>query len=116
MNRSQKETCSFRPSEVGATCTGFVQVSAGDELALKKAVASVGPITVCIDASQPSFQLYKGGVYDEQSCNPIVFDHAVLIVGYGVYQGKDYWLVKNRQVFKVLTYRLYHTKRDGSVH
>lgn len=64
----------------------------------------MGPITVCIDASQPSFQLYKGGVYDEQSCNPIVFDHAVLIVGYGVYQGKDYWLVKNRQVFKVLTY------------
>lgn len=91
----KKETCSFRPSEVGATCTGFVQVTAGDELALKKAVASVGPITVCIDASQPSFQLYKGGVYDEQSCNPIVFDHAVLIVGYGVYQGKDYWLVKN---------------------
>ncbi|XP_056012698.1 procathepsin L-like [Ostrea edulis] len=90
-----KNTCQYRPSEVGATCQGFVKVPAGDEQSLQKAVASVGPVTVCIDASKQSFHLYKEGVYYESTCSSIIFDHAVLAVGYGVYQGKDYWLVKN---------------------
>ncbi|XP_061164738.1 procathepsin L-like [Saccostrea echinata] len=92
---TDKNTCRYRPSEVGATCTGFVQVSPGNELNLQKAVASVGPITVCIDASKQTFHLYKEGVYDDDTCSSLIFDHAVLVVGYGVYQGKDYWLVKN---------------------
>lgn len=74
--------------EVDINCHGFVQVPSGDELALKKAMASVGPISVCIEASKHLFQLYKEEVYDDQSCNSIVYDHAVLVVGYGVYQGK----------------------------
>nr|XP_022320063.1 cathepsin L1-like [Crassostrea virginica] len=91
----RKDTCKFQQSKVGATCTGFVQVTSG-ELNLQKAVASVGPISVAIDASRPSFHLYKEGVYDEEACSTLMFIfHAVVVVGYGVYQGKDYWLVKN---------------------
>ncbi|XP_022327243.2 cathepsin K-like [Crassostrea virginica] len=90
----KKDTCTFQRSQVGATCTGAIQIER-DELALQKAVASVGPISVCIDASRRSFHLYKEGVYDEEDCSTIIFDHAVLVVGYGTYQGKDYWLVKN---------------------
>lgn len=87
--------CTFRPPKIGATCQGFVRVPAGDELGLQKAVASVGPVVVSIDASLKSFQLYKEGVYDDKKCSKKMFNHFVLIVGYGKHLGKEYWLVKN---------------------
>lgn len=87
--------CTFRPSKIGATCQGFVRVPAGDEVGLQKAVASVGPVTVSIDASLKSFYLYKEGVYDDKKCSKKMFNHFVLIVGYGKHLGKEYWLVKN---------------------
>lgn len=87
--------CKFNKANVGATDTGFTDISKGDENALKAAVATVGPISVAIDASNFSFQFYHTGVYDETSCSSTQLDHGVLAVGYGVYQGKDYWLVKN---------------------
>ncbi|XP_074547873.1 cathepsin L.1 [Halichoeres trimaculatus] len=87
--------CRFNPATIGATCTGYVDVKEGDEDALKEAVATVGPVSVGIDASQMSFQLYESGVYDEPDCSSTELDHGVLAVGYGTDSGKDYWLVKN---------------------
>ena len=68
----------------------------GDEYALQIAVATVGPISIAIDASHRSFQLYKSGVYYEPECSNVTSDHAVLIVGYGDLGDEPYWLVKNR--------------------
>lgn len=45
--------------------TGYQDIPEGDEQALKSATATVGPISVAIDASHQSFQFYNGGVYDE---------------------------------------------------
>ncbi|CAN8017722.1 unnamed protein product, partial [Ixodes persulcatus] len=87
--------CVFDKSNVGATDNGFVDVQTGDETQLMKAVASVGPISVAIDASHISFQFYAQGVYDEPECSSEMLDHGVLAVGYGTLGGKDYWLVKN---------------------
>jgi cathepsin L len=87
--------CRFKSANVGATDTGFTDIKSKDESALQQAVATVGPISVAIDASHASFQLYKHGVYDELFCSQTRLDHGVLAVGYGTDAGKDYWLVKN---------------------
>jgi cathepsin L len=87
--------CKFSKDKVGATDSGFVDIPRGDIDALKQALATVGPISVAIDASHPSFQFYHKGVYDEPSCSSYQLDHGVLAVGYGNYKGKDYFLVKN---------------------
>eukprot|EP00794_Sanderia_malayensis_P000303 gene303-930_t len=89
--------CYFRKQYIGATDTGYYDIPSGDEQALKQAVATIGPISVAIDATHPSFQSYKSGVYYEPLCGNTIrnLDHAVLVVGYGTENGRDYWLVKN---------------------
>jgi len=88
--------CLFKPDDVGATDSGFVDLPEGDEEKLKIAVATQGPVSVAIDAGHRSFQLYTHGVYNEKACDPEDLDHGVLVVGYGTdpEQG-DYWIVKN---------------------
>merc|ERR1712002_619265 len=88
-------TCRFKKENVGAEDTGFVDITEGSEDELQKAVATVGPISVAIDASHFSFQFYHHGVYNEKRCSPTRLDHGVLAVGYGTYKGQDYWLIKN---------------------
>jgi len=92
---ARDNTCRFKAADVGATDTGFTDIKSKDEDALQQAVATVGPISVAIDASHASFQLYKSGVYNEVFCSQTRLDHGVLAVGYGTDSGKDYWLVKN---------------------
>lgn len=87
--------CRYNPATIGAKCTGYVDVRSGDEDALKEAVATIGPVSVAIDASHVSFQLYDSGVYDEPECSSTQLDHGVLAVGYGTDSGHDYWMVKN---------------------
>ncbi|PFX14979.1 Cathepsin L [Stylophora pistillata] len=90
------EKCKYNASSVGVDDTGFVDVKHGNEDALKSAVATVGPVSVAIDAAHTSFKHYKDGVYDEPDCSSVNLDHAVLVVGYGTTADeKDYWLVKN---------------------
>jgi len=89
------DTCRYRRRSVGATVSGFVDVPENDEEKLKEAVATVGPVSIAIDASHQSFQLYHSGVYDEPECSSTQLDHGVLVVGYGTEEGQDYWLVKN---------------------
>ncbi|XP_067655015.1 cathepsin L-like [Haliotis asinina] len=88
-------TCRFTAANIGATDTGYVDIEQGNEADLQNAVATVGPVSVAIDASRPTFHLYKSGVYDDPMCSSTRLDHGVLAVGYGTSDGLDYWLVKN---------------------
>ncbi len=58
---NQDGECRFKTESIGAKCTGFVDVTQGNEAALKEAVATIGPVSVGIDASQDSFMLYESG-------------------------------------------------------
>ena len=51
----------YHREDRGATDIGFVDIPQGDEEALKAALATVGPVSVAIDASQSSFQFYSEG-------------------------------------------------------
>ncbi|XP_045613846.2 digestive cysteine proteinase 1 [Procambarus clarkii] len=89
-------TCNFSPNNIAATVTGYATITSQSESALMRAVATVGPISVAIDADHPSFQFYSGGVYYEPTCSSTSLTHAVLVVGYGTdSSGIPYWIVKN---------------------
>jgi cathepsin L len=88
-------TCRFKAADVGATDTGFVDIPAQSESALQSAIATVGPVSVAIDASKSTFHFYKSGVYNDATCSSTQLDHGVLAVGYDSLNGQDYYIVKN---------------------
>nr|XP_033781314.1 cathepsin K-like [Geotrypetes seraphini] len=91
----QIESCLYNPTGKAATCMGFKEIPPGNEKALKRAVARVGPVAIGIDASLPSFHFYSKGVYYDSDCNREDINHAVLVVGYGKRMGIKHWIVKN---------------------
>eukprot|EP01113_Clastostelium_recurvatum_P029346 TRINITY_DN353_c0_g1_i3.p1 TRINITY_DN353_c0_g1~~TRINITY_DN353_c0_g1_i3.p1 ORF type:complete len:164 (-),score=48.64 TRINITY_DN353_c0_g1_i3:205-696(-) len=87
-------TCHYNAANRAATLTTYTDVAKGNEEALATAVAKA-PVSVAIDASHNSFQLYKTGVYYEPACSATRLDHGVLAVGYGADGSSNYWIVKN---------------------
>lgn len=87
------KSCRSDSCQAKVKVVSFHDVRPNDEIALKAAVAKQ-PVSVAIEADKHSFQFYSKGVLDSPSCGTQL-DHAVLAVGYGVENGKAYWLVKN---------------------
>lgn len=93
---AENDKCRYNPKNSGASDVGYINIPENDEESLKKAVATIGPISVAIDSSHETFQFYSDGIYYESECSSEDLDHAVLVVGYGTDEnGDDYWLVKN---------------------
>jgi len=86
--------CQYKAANSGSTLKGYADVNSGSESALLSA-SNNRPVSVAIDASHNSFQLYTSGVYYEPACSSTALDHGVLVVGYGSSGSSDYWLVKN---------------------
>jgi cathepsin L len=87
--------CQFSSGSIVSTISSFANITTGDETDLQNQCAANGPISVAIDASHQSFQLYSSGVYSEPACSTTQLDHGVLVVGYGTSGTKDYYIVKN---------------------
>lgn len=90
--------CHYNPQDNAANCTSLMLIQPGNETALEQAVATVGPVSVAVDARTFQFHFYKSGVFNDSLCSHTV-NHAMLAVGYGTSQenGKSaaYWLLKN---------------------
>ena len=89
------QSCKFDASKAVTMIKSYVSVESGSESDLKEKVATKGVASICIDASNWSFQMYSKGIYDESSCSSYNLDHAVNCVGYGSENGVDYWIVRN---------------------
>ena len=87
--------CQFSKYSHVGSISKYVNVNEGDEDDLAAKCEQYGPVAVAIDASNWSFQLYHGGIYDESSCSPSNLDHGVGCVGYGSEDGTKYWIVRN---------------------
>jgi len=72
--------------------TSYTDVQKNSDDALMSALVQQ-PVSVAIQANQPAFQFYSGGVLTG-SCGTNL-DHGVLAVGYGTLDGTDYYKVKN---------------------
>ncbi|KAK8836074.1 hypothetical protein M9Y10_040030 [Tritrichomonas musculus] len=88
-------TCKYSEYNHVGSLSKYVNVVEGDEDDLAAKVEQYGPVAVAIDASNWSFQLYYGGIYDEPSCSSTNLDHGVGCVGYGSENGTKYWIVRN---------------------
>lgn len=64
-----------------------------DEPALQRAVVK-GPVAIAVEADQPPFQDYTGGIESSTACGTKV-DHGMVLVGYGTENGEGYWLARN---------------------
>jgi len=79
------------------TLDSWEVVPPGNETALQQAVAR-HPVAVgmCVGPGDNilSWRAYTGGIFDGPSCETPI-DHAMIVVGYGTEDGKDFWIVKN---------------------
>jgi cathepsin L len=89
-------TCRYTSANSGATMKSYTDVTPGSETSLAVAVTKQ-PVSVAIDASHASFQLYSSGIYHDIFCSSTKLDHGVLAVGFGVdtTSKRNYWIVKN---------------------
>lgn len=80
-------------SSTGVRTTSYVTVPFDDIVQMKEAL-SHQPLNLSIYASAPSFRSYSSGILDDLTCGN-QHNHAVLLVGWGIDQGVEYWTVKN---------------------
>jgi cathepsin L len=92
--KPQKRTCNWDPSKGVGSVHGYIYLNR-DEEQLCTRCQQGGPVSVGIDASLVSFQLYTGGIYDDPKCSASNLDHAVILVGWGVEGEKKFWIIRN---------------------
>lgn len=94
--RARQGSCRSSSCRAAATLSKWYKVRAGNEGDLKYAIGCIGPFAVAVDV-EDSFRHYRGGIFDNRGCSSDIgkLNHAVLVVGYGNDNGRDYWLVKN---------------------
>ncbi|KAF1743601.1 hypothetical protein MXB_1537, partial [Myxobolus squamalis] len=106
------EHCKKNNSKNSHRLSGYRGLRGGDEHNLIRAIFHIGPISIAMNALSLEFQFYKSGILDIPLCDPTIFSHAVLAVGYNLI-GIPYLLVKNSYgtdwgidgYFKIALYR-----------
>eukprot|EP01133_Synstelium_polycarpum_P010223 gene10223-11910_t len=81
-------------NSANSVALSYTNVTSGSESALAFAIAETS-VSVYIDASQISFQLYSSGVYYDGQFSSTVLDLCLLLVRYGTQTSESYWIVRN---------------------
>jgi len=80
-----------------ATITGFVKTIENNYTDLLVAIATVGPVSVSVDAN--TWGSYSSGVFTGCPKAPrnVIINHGVQLVGYGTDSARklDYWIIRN---------------------
>ena len=101
------EGCRFKKDKIGAVVAGYTNIESGSEQQLMEAVATVGPISVAIDASHFSFKHFHGGqLLDLNSLNIQKLD--VCTMSTVIKRSHDkYFLINIRNILQELPYILW---------
>jgi len=84
--------CEYNANDVVAKISGWRYAAQnGDESALQANVATVGPLSICVDAS--SWQFYTGGVLSTNCGQQL--DHCVQLVGYDRSASTPHYIIRN---------------------
>ncbi|CAH0597115.1 unnamed protein product [Chrysodeixis includens] len=87
--------CNIKNMSTTYKIRGFAQVTPHNPSALKLALYKYGPVTIGIHASE-IMKNYANGIFYDFSCDSSYWtNHGVTVIGYGVRDGEEYWLVKN---------------------
>jgi len=91
--RAEDESCRFNRADVYTTISGYKYATRNkDESQMKEVVATVAPISICVDAEP--WQSYSGGIMTARQCGTSL-DHCVQITGYDTSASTPYWNVRN---------------------
>lgn len=87
-----QQSCQFDQSNAVADISAITMYR--EEKYIQPNLIKWGPTSVCIDASGQGFMLYTSGIYKGSDCGHQQ-NHAVCVVGYGVEDENQYWIVRN---------------------
>ncbi|KAJ6654482.1 hypothetical protein lerEdw1_006903 [Lerista edwardsae] len=74
-------SCHFNPRDRAANCTSLVMIEEGREAALEWAVATVGPVSVAVDARSFLFHFYKSGKKPyRRGEKPIIVSNVIVLL------------------------------------
>ncbi|XP_015685227.2 cathepsin L1-like [Protobothrops mucrosquamatus] len=85
-------SCRYEAENSVTKCSTIGVILPGDEKGFLQAVATIGPISVGVDARSSAFQFYKSGIFKNPWRGDPQLTHAMLVVGYN---STKYWIVKN---------------------
>jgi len=88
-------SCAFNKADVESTISNFKYATTkGDETTLKTNLATVSPLSICVDAA--NWQDYSSGVMGAWECCWFCqLDHCVQLVGYDTTASTPFYIVRN---------------------
>ena len=89
------DTCFWDPFFVALQIKSYFKLSTKDENEIKTLLFQNGPLVGAINAIP--LQAYTGGILDLDSveCDPTNINQGVILIGFGVENNEQYWLLRN---------------------
>ncbi|KAF1745567.1 hypothetical protein MXB_598, partial [Myxobolus squamalis] len=97
--KARKQNCQKNNPNSSFKLVGYRGLRGGDENNLLRALFYIGPISIALNTESLDFAFYESGILDIVDCNPEMFTHGVLAVGYNL-TGTPYLLAKNSSVME----------------